>query len=294
MKKLFILLLFPLALSAQTDFSTLGLVKDRIDSIATVRAKTKADSIYAVLVAQINTKLSIIDSATITARAKADTVKYLPGMRSQIAAKPSFQNVSDSVYKKAEMAGVLTDLRNTPVYANKVVMLVGKNNLGDNLGGFYRWDVDSSGTDDMVYLNKLASNLTPTGRWVRVFQRARSTVGGGVLVNNGGVKTLYITGTTDANGEVILNLTDNNLSTGNALFTEIWSIVVNPQIDASGPATAVQSYRKTLSTNLKTLTYGFYKANAFTVVLAAVITPVANVGAGTVVQFAITGINSNG
>ena len=170
------------------------------------------------------------------------------------------------------------------------VLMVGSQSLGDGLGGFYRWDPTSSATEDSTYMNVVTSDMTTSGRWVRIFQKAKSVTGGGILVSNGGIKTFFVSGSTDSNGKITLNLTDDNTATGNALFKEIWSITANPNTNANGPATAVQSYRENLAANLKTATFGFYKANAVTVTLGLLLTPVASIGSGTVVQFRVEGV----
>ncbi len=138
-------------------------------------------------------------------------------------------------------------------------------------------------------MNTIPSNNTTTGRWIRVFQKAKS-IAGGTMVNNGGVKSFYIQGTTNSTGNIVLTLTDDQTLTGNNLFNEIWNITVTPITEATGPATAVQNYRTTPSSNIKTPGFGFYKANAATVTVGLLFTPVASVGAGIVVQFEIKGI----
>lgn len=296
MKRLLLLLLFPAFASAQ--YSTYDLVRDSISKIA----QRKTDSVLVVLQAQVNAAIATIPTTSspkglvtsASLASKPDTSVFLPAVRSSIATKTSFDNVSDSVLRNAGWAPTMADLKMWKVAPNKVVLMVGKTAIGDNLGGFYRWDTTATGTDETVYLNIINSNISSAGRWVRIFQRARTLPGGGILVNNGGVKTLFLSGATNSSGDIILNLTDDNNSTGNAVFTEIWSIKATSTTDANGPGNAVQSYRKSLTTNLKVLTYGFYKANAITIALGLLYNPFASVGAGTVIQFEITGINSNG
>ena len=110
------------------------------------------------------------------------------------------------------------------------------------------------------------------------------------MVNNGGVKTLYASGITDSSGGIQLYLTDDGTATGNALFAEIWRNTSQCTQPATGPSTAVQSYVKALSADLKSTTHGFYKANAVTVTLGLVYAPFAAVGAGIPAQFEITGV----
>lgn len=191
-----------------------------------------------------------------------------------------------------QIANVLSDLKvMKPITPNQQVLLIGRDSVGDGKGGFYRWDsTDTTSAQDDTYLNVVTSSVNgATGRWVRVFQRARNTTGG-VLVNIGGVKTYFTSGTTDSSGNITINLTEENTSGGTALFTNIMSIQANPQTNANGPSDAVQSYRKSLSTNLKTTTFGFYKANALTITLGLLYSPFASVGAGVPVQFRVEGV----
>ena len=188
---------------------------------------------------------------------------------------------------------VLSSLRNEALPASgttKIVFLIGKTTMGDNLGGFYRWDASATDADDTQFMNYLTSNLSSTGRWVRVFQKARLTTGGATLVNSGGVRTLFIAATTNSSGEITVNMTEEGTSTGTAIFTEIWSITATANINATGPADAVQSYRKSLAGNLKTATYGFYKANAVTITLGLLLVPVASIGAGTSIFVRVEGV----
>ena len=188
-----------------------------------------------------------------------------------------------------QIVNVMADLKAMTPAANQNILLIGKTTVGDGLGGFYRWDASSTADEDLTYLNVIMSTVTSSGRWLRIFQKVRMTAGGAKLVMNGGVKTLFVTGTTDANGQIVVPLTEDGTAGGTALFNTIDSIVVTPQTDAVGPADAVQSYRKNLAANNKTATYGFYKANALTLTLGLVYSPFASIGAGTIVKFTVQG-----
>lgn len=183
----------------------------------------------------------------------------------------------------------IADLKASPIAPDAMMFVKGNQNIGDGLGGFYMWDATSTNTEDTQYLNYIKATDHTTGRWVRLFQRAR-VQNTGVMVNTGGVKAYYISGTTDANGNVTLNLTEDGTANGVALFSDIWAITTYPQVNANGPADAVQSYRKSLSANKKNVTYGFYKANALTVTLGLLFVPVTSIGAGTVISFKVEGI----
>ena len=184
--------------------------------------------------------------------------------------------------------GLLADLKQQPVAIGARALLVGRTSLDDGLGGFYRWDENATGADDLSFMNKLSSDVSPTGRWVRIFQKATSYPQG-VLVKNGGVKTFYAGGVTNSNGDCTLNLTDDGTLSGNALFAEVWFNDSKSTVTATGPANAVTSYVKSLSSDLKTTTHGFFRANAVTVTLGLLYSPFAAVPAGIPVQFQING-----
>lgn len=183
---------------------------------------------------------------------------------------------------------LLSDLRQLPITSGNI-FLTGKTTLTDGLGGFYRWDSSSSASEDTTFMNVIISNVTSSGRWVRTFQKAKSYPQG-VLVINGGVKTFYVSGTTDSNGEVTINLTDDNTSTGNALFTEIWFTDSRSTTSASSLANSIQSYTKSIAVNLKTASFGFFKANALTITLGLVYSPLTSAGSGITTQFKVEGI----
>lgn len=184
---------------------------------------------------------------------------------------------------------LMSNLKTQAIKHGTKVFLVGKYYVNDGLGGLYMYDSSSNVTQDTVYINSITSNLSSTGRWLRVFQKAKAYPQG-ILVSNGGVKTLFVSGTTDSNGEITINLTGENTSGGTALFKEVWAVNVNPTTDASSVTNAIQSYRKSLPANLKTCTYGFYKANALTITLGLLYNPFTSVGAGTIVNFRVEGI----
>ncbi len=179
------------------------------------------------------------------------------------------------------------DLKNLAPNAGITVLLLGKDAIYDNLGGFYRWDAASTSDED-TYLRAIPSSRSETGRWVRIFQKAQ-VLPHGILVNNGGVKTFYASGTTDANGKITLNLTMDNTLSGPAIFKAIWFNDSKCTSPAGSPQAAVTSYVESLSADLKKTIHGYFKANAVTILLSMVYNPFANVGANVPVQFRIEG-----
>ena len=185
------------------------------------------------------------------------------------------------------MVRTLTDLKAVAVGSISTVFMLGRVTSGDGLGGFYDWNETSTDAEDTQFLNTVVSNNSATGRWIRVYQKAK-TVPQGILVSNGGVKTLYVSTVTDSNGKAKINLTTDNTPTGPSIFTEIWENRSYSKLTATGPGDAVQSYL--VAADLKTTTHGYYKANAITITLGLVVPPLASTGAGIAVGFKIEGI----
>lgn len=190
---------------------------------------------------------------------------------------------------------LLADMQNAPVSADTIIFLVGKDTMGDGLGGFYRWDASATGSLDAQYLNIVPSNKSSSGRWVRIFQRARN-LSHGVLVNNGGVKSFYAPSTVDANSQSLINLTEENTANGTAIFSEVWSTNGESIVNVTDPNDVVIGVRKTLSANKKQLTYYFARGNTTTLgsallnILGLVIPALRPAAVGTSVIIKVEGI----
>lgn len=185
----------------------------------------------------------------------------------------------------------VAELKAIPVSADAgaIYLLVGRAAVSDGLGGFYRWNPAASDTEDATFMRTFPSDNSAMGRWERVFQRVQ-VLPHGILVNNGGVKTFYAPGTTNASGEITLNLTLDNTANGTPIFTEIWFNDSKAAVTATTPANAVSSYVKNLSANLKQTTHGYFRANAVTITLGLLYAPFAAAPAGVGVQFKIEGV----
>lgn len=158
-----------------------------------------------------------------------------------------------------QVVKTIDDLRVLNPSLDAMVLLVGKSAVGDGLGGFYRWDAtDITSAEETQFMNTLVSTVAgAAGRWVRVFQRAKAYPAG-VMVMNGGVRTLYCPTVTDSSGRATVYPTVDGTATGAALFSEIWQIAgtVNAQ------ATSVDGVivgSGNISTDRKTVTYTFAK-----------------------------------
>lgn len=181
---------------------------------------------------------------------------------------------------------VLSDLRDAPVSVGAQAFVSGKSTPSDGLGGLYRWDPAATAAEDTVFLNTVKSNNQATGRWVRLFQRAQQ-LPHGVLVNTGGVKAFYATGTTAADGTASVSLTMDGTATGEPIFSQIWSNMARARTTSQTAANAVQSF--IMAEDLKSTKHGFCKANALNIVLGSVLSPVAMVAGGVAVSFKIEG-----
>lgn len=182
---------------------------------------------------------------------------------------------------------LIADLKASAVAANAQAFVSGKTAPSDGLGGLYRWDPVSIATEDMTFLNTVKSDQTDVGRWVRVFQRAQQ-LPHGVLVNTGGVKAFFANGVTAADGTASLALTMDGTADGVPIFQAIWNNTANARTTSQIAGNAVQSFL--MAETLKTTKHGFSKANAVTMVLGSILSPVAMVGAGINVAFKLEGI----
>lgn len=172
---------------------------------------------------------------------------------------------------------------------NEVVYLNGQANKLDGKGGQYIWNKDDTTTEDLIFLSVIKANGAETGRWRRINAKV-VVLPHGYLEMRNGIKNFYASGTTNSSGEASLNLTMDGTLTGEPIFTEIWSNMSRCTTPMASPAESVNSYTKSLASNLKNTVHGYFKANAVTLILGAVYGPFANAPAGLPVQFTITGI----
>lgn len=191
------------------------------------------------------------------------------------------------------IVNTLTDLRTYPPSTNATVLLIGKATVGDGLGGFYRWDSSSVAIEDSTYLNTIVSSVPDiTGRWVRVFQKVK-VYPHGLMVTNGGVMTFYAGSTTNASGQSVINLTEDNTLSGVPLFSAVWQ--VNGQADASASTSNdVITGNGKVSADLKTATFTFSRGNSSAVgVLGLTVLGLRSAPASTPVRLSVTGIKSS-
>ena len=190
---------------------------------------------------------------------------------------------------------LIADLQTAPVMHNQVVLVTGKLTMTDGLGGFYRWDAASTLDAELVFMNVVPSTVSPTGRWLRIFQRARN-LQQGVLVNNGGVRTLYALGVTDGNGRFTINMTEDNTPGGVAIFTEVWQTDGEATANAPTANDVVIGSRFSLSTDKKVLVYQFSRGNMTTLgttllnIVGTIIPGLRSVPAGTAVAVKVDGV----
>lgn len=170
-----------------------------------------------------------------------------------------------------------------------IAYLLSKSTIGDNLGGFYRWDENATGADDTLYMKSFCSSTKPTGRWVRTFQTI-ALLTHGTLFIEGGKKTFYASLDTVSGGTASLNLTMDNTATGDPIFREILSTRADCLSNAATVADLVLSGRKSLSADLKQVSYLFFKANPIaSITVGNSYSPYVAIGPGIKVGFRIEG-----
>lgn len=181
----------------------------------------------------------------------------------------------------------LADLQAATVNDGDIVFLLCKSTSSDGLGGFYRWDASSTVAADTTFMNTVVSNQSATGRWVRVFQRA-ATLPQGVLVNMGGVKTLFATAICNSSGQATVNLTMDNTTTGVPIFNTILSNTSKCIQAQANPTAAIDTYVVSQSTT--STTHGAYKPNAVSLTVGLLYNPYSAVAAGTPLSFRVDGM----
>lgn len=188
----------------------------------------------------------------------------------------------------------LAELKATKGGQENVIMTLGQASKGDNKGALYYWDGASTEAEDTTYYNIVQVTGVTIGRWKKVFNRMISLPHGTLVLNNG-KKEFFVSTVTNASSEAVVNLTMDNTTTGTAIFTDVWFDDSKATVDTANANDAVNSFRRSLSANLKVLTHGFFKGNS-TVLSIAIVTTGLTVGglrasgAGVPVKFKIEGV----
>lgn len=184
----------------------------------------------------------------------------------------------------------ITELKLTKGSDENVIITLGQSIRGDNKGALFYWDSTSTDPEDTTYYNVVQVTGVATGRWKKVFTRMMQ-LPHGTLVINAGKKEFFFSGTTNANSECAVNLTMDGTATGTAIFTDVWFDDSKATVNTTTSNDAVASFRKSLSTDLKVLTHGFYKGNNSVISLLGVnVLGFRASGAGIAVKFKIDGI----
>lgn len=184
----------------------------------------------------------------------------------------------------------LSELKATKGTEENVIITLGQTAKGDNKGALFYWDAASSEAEDNLYYNVVQVTGVTTGRWKKVFTRMMQ-LPHGTLVINAGKKEFFFSGTTNANSECSVNLTMDGTATGLPIFTDVWFDDSKATVNTTNSNDAVSSFRKSLSTDLKLLTHGFYKGNNSVVsLLGATVLGFRGSGTGISVKFKIEGI----
>lgn len=196
----------------------------------------------------------------------------------------SIRNINKTIIVADTLANFKAIVPNTKI----IVFLAGSSTMADPNNGFYYWKVGDTTADDADYFNVISSTVDATGKWNRLFVRVLR-LPQGVLVFNGKVKTLYVTGVTNSSGEASINLTMENTAAGTSIFTEIWDNKSSAIVNASTPNDAIGSCVKTET--LKVTNHLFYKGNnAVLSVLGTAFNGFRAAATGISVRFVVVGI----
>lgn len=189
-------------------------------------------------------------------------------------------------------AKTLAELKTMSGSDKNPILLLGKDTIGDGFAAHYYWDDASTDPEDTMYYNVVQATGVTTGRWRKVIARV-VTVPQGILVYNGGIKTLYVNATTIADGTATINLTMDNTTNGTAIFTNILFDDSKATVNATSVYDAVSSCRKSLTNGNKQLSHLFYRGQApvISVVGISVVNQAQRPAAiSTPVTFMITGV----
>ncbi len=184
-----------------------------------------------------------------------------------------------------QVFNTITDMKSQTGQNNAIVYVIGGSTTADFRGAFYRWDNTSTATEDMTTYNVIQVTGVSTGRWIRTNQSSQ-ILPQGVLFRIGPLKILSGSGTTNSSGEVVVNATLENTSNGTAIFS---SILFNSTMSINGSATpndVVNGTVKSVSGDLKVITYRYTKGN--TIGILGAVSVVAS-GTGIPVQWFVVG-----
>lgn len=183
----------------------------------------------------------------------------------------------------------INDLKSKPVTDSTIYYLVGKTAKGDNLGATFTWNSTSTATEDLTYLNVIAHNTGGTGRFERVNIKTIQ-LPHGVLTMNSGKKEFFTTNTINASSETLTYLTYENTATGTPIFTDLWSAMATPVINAATANDVITSCIKVISSDLKQITFKFAKGNTSVISLLGVnVISLTNATTGTSIKYKFEG-----
>lgn len=187
-------------------------------------------------------------------------------------------------------AKTLAELKTMSGSDKNPILLLGKDTIGDGFAAHYYWDDASTDPEDTMYYNVVQATGVTTGRWRKVIARV-VTVPQGILVYNGGIKTLYVNATTIADGTATINLTMDNTTNGTAIFSNILFDDSKATVNTTTANDAVASCRRSLTNGNKQLSHLFYRGNSSTISLLGVnVLGFRQAVTGTPVTFMVTGV----
>lgn len=186
----------------------------------------------------------------------------------------------------------MADLKLTQGAPNLAVLLLGRDVVDDDKGGFYMW-MEGSAAESLTYMETVLVDGVTTGYWRRLFLKTR-IYPQGIMVSNGIIKTLYGVAPVYVNNssEAEFFMTTNNTVSGTALFTNILS---NTSTVISNPGASndlIISNVKSVSADLKSTIHTYARGGQTTLgatLLGLVIPGFRNVSANTQVRFTIVG-----
>lgn len=167
---------------------------------------------------------------------------------------------------------LVSNLKNQTGNANSIVLTTGAVSVGDGLGKLYYFDAtDNTTAEDLVNYN-IITPTTGGGRYKGVFTRMIN-LPHGTLVMNAGKKEFFYSGVTNASSESgNVYLTLDGTAGGTAIFSSILMSTCEPNVNATTSNDVIFTARKSLSGDLKTITYRFSRPSANALLSLAIVT----------------------
>lgn len=181
-----------------------------------------------------------------------------------ITSVASAQGLMPEALKKVN---TMADLKKFKGEHNAYAYMTGKDSIADGQGGSYRYDTASTTTADNY--NVIQVTGVTKGRWIRANQTTINYTQG-TIFKIGPLKIFTGMATiAGGNGEVLINLTNENTANGTAFFTNVLFASAMAEQASSNSNDVVIGNVKNIGAGNKTITFRFATGATVSVLGAA-------------------------